>query len=179
MKTGKVWRHVCTGMLAGGLILPLSVGANNPIEIKVTINNPQPTCNVSVPGTQTLKPLDRREQEQTHTAFTIEVNCSGNVKTKMKANATSGVVQGDGISLAVNMGGGTSSAGPFLKLRAAGAGSPDRFVKLRDSDNDWFCIAGTAGRRQSCSVTPVTISKAETPAGTGSATVAFTIDYFL
>ncbi len=177
MKTGKVWRHVCTGMLAGGLMLPLSVGAvNEPIKIQVTIENPQPSCSINVPGgnTRNLGALNRGGKEQAHSAFTIEVNCNGNVKTRMKANATSGVVKSDGTRLAVNMGGTTSSAGPFLKLKA-----DNRFVKLRDSDNDWFCTAGTAGSRQSCSVTPVTISRAETPAGTGSATVAFTIDYFL
>lgn len=44
-------RNVCTGMLAGGLMLPLSVGAvNEPINIQVTISNPQPGCNVTVLG---------------------------------------------------------------------------------------------------------------------------------
>lgn len=177
MKTGKVWRHVCAGMLAGGLMLPLSVRAvNEPIKIQVTIENLQPTCSINVPGgdTRNLGALNRSGKDQSHSAFTIEVNCNGNVKTRMKANATSGAVQSDGTRLAVNMGGSTSSAGPFLKLKA-----DNRFVKLRDSDNDWFCTAGTAGNTQRCSVTPVTESSKQTPAGAGSATVAFTIDYFL
>ena len=178
MKTGKFMRSVCTGMLAGGLMLPLSVGAKNEsINIQVTINNPLPTCNITIPNgnTRKLGTLDRSGKEQAHSSFTIQANCTGNVRVKLQANATSGVVQGDGTRLAVNTGGVASSAGPFLKLKSVQ--DNNRFIKLRISDNDWFCIA--AGNSQTCTLTPVTISDAQTPAVEGSATVNFTVGYIL
>ena len=177
MKTGKFVRNVCTGMLAGGLMLPLSVGAKNEsINILVTISNPQPTCNITIPdgNNRQLGTLDRSGKEQTHTSFTIQANCTGNVKVKLQANATNGVVQGDGTRLAVNTGSVASSAGPFLKLKSV---QDNRFIKLRESDDDWFCIA--AGNSQTCTLTPVTISDARTLPGDRSATVKFTVGYVL
>lgn len=181
----RLWGFVAGGVLYGGLLFSAYTSAadvNQPtssnavVTIPVTISNPQPSCNINVPGgnTRYLGTLNRSGSDQTHNTFTIEVSCQGNVRTKIKANATNGVLQSDGARLAVNVGGSISSAGPFLKLKA-----DNRFVKLRDSYDDWFCIAGTAGNTQICSVTPVTESNGRTPAGTGEATVAFTIDYFL
>lgn len=181
----RLWGLVAGGGMFGGLLFSAcapaatvieNTGGRAVIQIPVTISNPQPTCSINVPGgnTRNLGTLNRSGSDQTHSAFTIEVNCNGSVRTRLKANATNGVVQSDGTRLAVYVGGATSSAGPFLKLKA-----DSRFVKLRDSDNDWFCTTSTAGNAQKCSVIPVTESGQLTRAGAGSATIAFTVDYFL
>lgn len=184
-RCSRLLRGMAGGVLSGGLLFSVYTSAafvsentngRAVISIPVSISNPQPGCTINIQGgsTQYLNELDRGGRDQRHPAFDIRVSCDGNVKTRVKANAINGVLQNDGIRLAVNMGGTTSSAGPFLKLEA-----DNHFVKLRESDNDWFCTAGTAGYTQKCSVTPVTESSRQTPAGTGNATVAFTIDYFL
>ncbi|HDN4695303.1 hypothetical protein [Salmonella enterica] len=173
MKTGKFVRSVCAGMLATGLMLPLSVGAESKqINIQVTIDNKLPTCNINVPGgnTRELGALDRSEKEQTHSAFTIGVYCDGNVKTRMKADATRGAVQGDGKSLAVVMNNNSSmdiNSRPLLKLKV-----DNQFVNLQNKE--WFCNASSQGTYQECRITPVTVSNNKTPAGEGTA-----IDYFL
>lgn len=180
MKTGKVRWRVCAGMLVGGLILPLSVGAvNEPLKIEVTIKNSKPTCNVSVSngGIYNLGEIKRERQE--HPAFSIKVNCDGDIKTRIKANASDGVISSGGLYVSVGMGSGdavSTSDFKFPRLRLMADG---RSVRLRDSDNDWFCTASTPGRSHECNITPMTVAKAETLAGKGSATVAFTIDYFL
>lgn len=182
MKTGKFMRNVCTGMLAGGLMLPLSVEAvNEPINIQVTISNPQPGCNVTVLGgsgggnTQKLSGLNRLGNEQPHSPFTIQVSCNGDVRTRMKASTITGAVQGDGKSLAVVMNNDTSmnvNNRPLLKLKV-----DNQFVNLQNGE--WFCNASNQGKTQECRITPVTLSNSATRAGTGKAAVSFTIDYFL
>lgn len=176
MITGKVWRHVCAGMLVGGLMLPLSVGAvNEPINIQVTIENPQPSCSISVLGgsNRKLGEIDRGLKE--HQPFSIEADCGGYVKTKIKADAVDGLVSGSGAFISVGMGSGESvdNTAKFPRLRLKANGGYVRF-----GDNEGFCKASAPGRNI-CDITPVTRAFKETLAGTGSVSVRFTVDYFL
>ena len=178
-KTGVVTRYICAGKLVCIIFFPAIAGAtaSGQAIVNVTINNPMPTCGVVVPEgtTQNLGKLDRTGSDQIHPAFAIQFNCDGEIKTRMKASATSGAVQSDGKSLAVVMNNDTSMGinnRPLLKLRVS-----DQFVNLQDGE--WFCTTSSSGKSHKCDITPVTVSNNETQAGAGKATVSFTIDYFL
>lgn len=175
MKAGKVRRGVYAGMLAGGLMLPLfAVGADETskqIEIRVTIDNPRPTCDVTVPSNVRLKnSLNRNGVDQEHDAFSINISCSGAVKNALTALAQGGGLQSDLIRLAVNMAASTSTTGPFLKLKPEGE---NRYLKLNGSET--FCT--NTQQNSTCRIIPVTQTNKGAPAGSGEAVVKFTIDY--
>ncbi|HHH5771837.1 TPA: hypothetical protein ACP2HE_004542 [Escherichia coli] len=169
------------------LVLLLSVGAifqvcadSGPgVRVDFDVEVPVSSCKVKVleGNIYDLGEIERKRQE--HQAFSIKVDCDGETKTRIKASAIDGVISGNGAYVSVGMGNGdaVSASGfrfPRLRLQADG-----RFVKVRGSDDDWFCTAGTPGRSHICNITPVTVAKPETLPGKGSATIAFTIDYFL
>lgn len=177
-KTGAMMRYLCAGKLVCIIFFPAIAGAatSGQAIVNVTINNPMPTCSVVVPegSTQNLGKLDRTGSDQIHSAFVIQVNCDGEIKTRMKASAITGTVQGDGKSLAVVMNNDTSmnvNNRPLLKLKVR-----DQFISLQD--REWFCTASASGKNHKCDITPVTVSNKETWAGAGKASVSFTIDYF-
>ena len=156
MKAEKLMHRVMCGAVAGLLLAPLTTGAatSGTATIQVTINNPRPTCNVSVGTFYDLGTLSRG-QEKIHSEIPITLSCTGTVKSALTANLGSGrsELQSDQYKVSVSVDGQSvpSPNGPFFWLLDS---SNNRPVKLTNAEADAFCTASDLNRI--CKVTPVT-----------------------
>ncbi|TQN75418.1 UNVERIFIED_ORG: hypothetical protein FHU00_5028 [Citrobacter freundii] len=182
MKAEKLMRRVMcgavAGVLAGGLLLPLMARAatSGTATIQVTINNPKPTCNVSVRSSYDLGTLSRG-QEKRHAEFPITLACTGSVKSALTASLGSGraELQPDQYKVSVSVDGQSAPSpnGPFFWLLDS---SNNRPVKLTNAGADAFCTA--TGQNRTCKVTPVTHVMANSMWGSrGAVRVVFNVIY--
>lgn len=194
MKTDKIMKPVCTGLLAAGVMMvaassqaatvstsPDSTSAT--ITIPVTITNTRPTCDLKLNGQNT--PLNyelgkmARGATMVHPAFTVSIECQGTipVKTAIKAALLSGgKVQSGNEDIRLDVGG--ISAGnntPRLQLQTESG----RKIKFSGDDRDYFCVnAGTTQTRPNvCPLHPVTDIPAQSPEGEFEASVQLTVVY--
>jgi hypothetical protein len=173
-----VVRWLGAGLLAGGGLLPLIAGAatSGTATIQVTINNPKPTCNVSVRSSYDLGTLSRG-QEKRHSEIPITLSCTGSVKSALTATLGSGrsELQPDQYKVSVSVDGQSAPSrnGPFFWLLDS---SNNRPVKLTNAGADAFCTA--TGQNRTCKVTPVTHVMANSMWGnSGAVRVVFNVIY--
>lgn len=194
MKTDKVIKRVCTGlMVVGGMLITASSQAatvttspdksSATITIPVTITNALPTCDLKLNGQNT--PLNYELGKMApgtmmvHPAFTASIECQGNtpVKTAITAALVSGgSVQNGDENIRLNVG--NISAGsntPLLWLQTASGGK----VKFTGQEKDAFCVKADTTQAQPnvCLLRPVTDIPAQSPEGDLNASVQLTVVY--
>ncbi len=158
-----------------------SDGSSAVISIPVVINNPKPTCDISVRSSYELGTL-RIGGDTRHDPFSVTVSCSGAVKSALKATLTGWgtTLLPDNYRVAVSVNGQTRSSvsGPFFWL-LDNVGNPIKFTdrdRDRDRDTDAFCT-GT-GQNRTCHITPVTrVNPDSLRGGRGTVDVVFNVIY--
>lgn len=166
-------------LICGGATFQVNAADSTSVRFHMSV--PNPTCNVSVSGGNTvllgeLKTDNGQEQTHSNKKFTITADCNGvgsagrNALTAGIVNNLEGVVQGDKVRVAVKMGSNAvdNTNGPFLKLKN---GNTD--VKL--DNTTMFCA--TSDKMLRCELTPVTSVFKGAPTGDGSVAIRFNVSY--
>ncbi|EHJ8506397.1 hypothetical protein KAM28_004485 [Salmonella enterica subsp. diarizonae serovar 47:k:z53:[z84]] len=157
------------GVLICGAAMLFQASAATTGDIEIMVTTPRPTCNLTVRSTHDLGILPLREKK--HTAFPVNIDCSGSIRTALTARNITGALQTDSYRVAIPLEGATHSEGPFLWLE-----NPDgRNIKLTGAQRDKFCDASEQNRV--CNLIPVTDVRKGVPYGKGSATIRFSIIY--
>ena len=194
MKTDKVIKQICVGLMAvGGMLITASSQAatattspdksSATITIPVTITNILPTCDLKLNGQNTTLNYEMGKMApgtmMVHPAFTASIECPGNtpVKTAITAAlASGGSVQNGDENIRLNVG--NVSAGsntPLLWLQTTSGGK----VKFTGQEKDAFCVKAdtTQAQPNECQLRPVIDIPAQSPEGDFSASVQLTVIY--
>ncbi|EPH4539571.1 hypothetical protein ACS106_004372 [Escherichia coli] len=194
MKTDKVIKQVCAGLMAiGGMLITASSQAatattssdksSATITIPVTITNTRPTCDLKLNGQNTTLNYELGKMApgtmMVHPAFTASIECPGNtpIKTAITAALVSGgSVQNGDENIRLNVG--NVSAGsntPLLWFQTTSGGK----VKFTGQEKDAFCVKAdtTQAQPNECQLSPVTDIPAQSPEGDLSASVQLTVIY--
>ena len=190
MKTDKIMKQVCAGLLAtGGMMVAASslaasvtnTGYAANIHIPVRITNPHPTCDLKLNGQNASLSYELGTMapgtKMVHPAFKASVECPGSIPVKTAITATlvsGGTVQRGDEDIRLDIGG-VSGNTPLLWLQT-GAGQKVKFTGL---DKDAFCVKADTTQAQPnvCPLRPVTDIPSQSPQGDFNASVQLTVVY--
>lgn len=150
-------------LLIGNASMTHAAEATADVEISVTFI--APTCELNVPTTVILNPMINGVQE--HTPFDIQVACNSQSKTSIFAQTISGTLADNNTVLMTGLG--SVGSGARFSLRESGQN-----ITLNGETGVVFCNGVNA---RSCTLTPSTEVKPDTPRGIASAIIRFNIRY--
>ncbi|MEG2566758.1 MAG: hypothetical protein RSA84_11175 [Acinetobacter sp.] len=182
MKAGYTMKRIWAGILAGGLMFPWLVEAEDTatVTIPFTIVNPMPTCDLTFDGKPTLTYVLGTMSPGTdmrHMPFTVSVNCHGKqiINTALTARNINGTLQSGDDSVKMRVNDRDEPDGPVFWL----TGPDDQRVKLTGREGDAFCAKNktSAGTPNTCQLSPFTSIPAQSPQGLINVTIRFDIIY--
>ncbi|WP_139821350.1 hypothetical protein [Escherichia coli] len=164
----RCWKSL--GLLLGGLIIFSSFSeAKESAEIVFDFNVKPSTCNLTAPLAYNLDDLPLGTKKD-YASFEVTIDCPASMKTAIIAKNLNGVLNAAGKRVTIPMPNAGADEGPFFWLRHNSS-----HIYLRGLESDAFCSStGTVNR---CSLTPETEVYENSPWGTGSVTIRFTVIY--
>lgn len=185
MKIFQYKRYLWPGILLCGCMTFQASAADVEFQMVYT----QPTCSLTFDGGKSsldysLGTISSGKQEN-HVPFTVNVDCQGNtaVKTAITAkvipggNGFNSVLQPGNDSVRMQVAGtpGVDNNSPELWLLTEAG----QRVKLTGLGNDAFCVKGntTTAAPNTCKLTPVTATPAQSAAGDFGVTMQFNVEY--